>query len=42
MRSYLKHFIDGAWIDSEGGTRAEVINPATEQPCTEIPLGSQA
>ncbi len=42
MRSYLKHFIDGAWVDSEGGARAEVINPATEQPCTEITLGSQA
>ena len=42
MRSYLKHFIDGAWVASEGGARAEVINPASEQPCTEITLGSQA
>lgn len=42
MRSYLKHYIDGAWVDSDGGQRAEVINPATEQPCTEITLGSPA
>ena len=40
MRSYLKHYIDGAWVESEGGTRHQVINPATEQPCTEIMLGS--
>lgn len=42
MKSYLKHYIDGAWVDSDGGTRHEVINPATEQPCTEITLGSAA
>ena len=42
MRSYLKHYIDGAWVESEGGTRHEVINPATEAPVTEIMLGSQA
>ncbi|MET0307406.1 MAG: aldehyde dehydrogenase family protein [Sphingomonas sp.] len=42
MRSYLKHYIDGAWIESDGGTRHEVINPATEAPVTEITLGSQA
>ncbi|MBY0282828.1 MAG: aldehyde dehydrogenase family protein [Sphingomonas sp.] len=42
MNSYLQHYIDGAWVDSEGGTRHHVINPATEAPCTEITLGSQA
>jgi aldehyde dehydrogenase (NAD+) len=42
MRSYLKHYIDGAWVESEGGTRHEVINPATEAPVTEITLGSAA
>lgn len=42
MRSNLKHYIDGAWIESEGGTRHEVINPATETAVTEITLGSQA
>jgi aldehyde dehydrogenase (NAD+) len=42
MRSYLKHYIDGQWVESENGRRHEVINPANEQPCTEITLGSQA
>jgi len=42
MRSYLKQYIDGAWVESEGGTRHPVINPATEEPVTEITLGSQA
>nr|WP_294810659.1 aldehyde dehydrogenase family protein [uncultured Sphingomonas sp.] len=42
MRSYLKHYIDGAWVESEGGTRHEVINPATEAPAAEITLGSAA
>jgi aldehyde dehydrogenase (NAD+) len=42
MKSYLKHYIDGAWVESEGGTRHAVIDPATEQPCTEITLGSAA
>lgn len=42
MRSYLKHYIDGAWVESEGGARHEVINPATEAPVAEITLGSAA
>jgi len=42
MKSYLKHYIDGQWVDSEGGKRWEVIDPATEQPTTEIMLGSPA
>jgi aldehyde dehydrogenase (NAD+) len=42
MKSYLKHYIDGLWVESEGGTRHEVIDPSTEQPCTEITLGTQA
>ena len=42
MRSYLKHYIDGAWVDSDGGTPHQVIDPATEQPTTEITLGSRA
>ena len=36
MQSYLKHYIDGAWVESEGGKRHEVIDPATEQATTEI------
>ncbi len=42
MKSYLNHYIDGAWVESEGGTRHEVIDPATELACTEITLGSPA
>lgn len=42
MRSYLKHYIDGKWVDSDGGARHEVINPATETAVTEIVLGSAA
>lgn len=42
MDSYLKQYIDGEWVESNGGTRHEVINPATEEPCTEITLGTAA
>ena len=40
--SYLKHYIGGQWVESDGGKRHEVINPATEEACTEVTLGSQA
>lgn len=42
MRERLQHYIDGQWVDSEGGQRREVINPATETPCCAITLASQA
>ena len=42
MRSYLQQFIGGEWVESQGGTRHEVINPATEEAVTEITLGSAA
>ncbi|MDG5489890.1 aldehyde dehydrogenase family protein [Sphingomonas sp. BGYR3] len=42
MRQHLKHYIDGQWVDSLGGTPHPVINPATEQPCAEITLGTAA
>ncbi len=42
MDSYLKHYINGQWVDSIGGKRHEVISPSTEEPCTEITLGTQA
>jgi aldehyde dehydrogenase (NAD+) len=42
MRSNLKQYIDGAWVESEGGTPHKVINPATEEAVSEITLGSQA
>jgi aldehyde dehydrogenase (NAD+) len=40
MREHLRHFIDGQWVESQGGKRHEVINPATEEPCTVITLGT--
>jgi aldehyde dehydrogenase (NAD+) len=42
MRSNLKQYIDGVWVESEGGTKHNVINPATEEAVSEITLGSQA
>ena len=42
MDSYLKHYINGAWVDSIGGQRHEVISPSTEEPCTEITIGTEA
>ncbi|MGH6785713.1 MAG: aldehyde dehydrogenase family protein [Novosphingobium sp.] len=42
MRERLQQYIDGKWVDSEGGKRHEVISPGTEEPVTAITLGSQA
>lgn len=42
MDSYLKQYINGQWVDSIGGKRHEVISPSTEEPCTEITLGTSA
>jgi aldehyde dehydrogenase (NAD+) len=42
MKSYLKQYIDGQWVESEGGTRAEVINPATEEAVSEVTYGTRA
>ena len=42
MQSYKQHYIAGAWVDSDGGSPHNVINPATEEACTEIVLGSRA
>jgi aldehyde dehydrogenase (NAD+) len=42
MDSYLKHYINGQWVDSIGGKRHEVISPSTEEACTEITLGTAA
>ena len=42
MRERLQHYIDGKWIDSEGGVRREVINPATEEACAVITVATKA
>ena len=42
MRERLQHYIDGTWVNSEGGARREVINPATEEACAVISIGTSA
>lgn len=42
MDSYKQNYIGGQWVDSIGGTPHRVINPATEEPVTEIVLGTPA
>jgi len=39
---YLQNYIGGQWVDSVGGTPHQVISPSTEEPCTEIVLGTKA
>ena len=42
MREYLKFYIDGQWVDPVEPQTLDVINPATEQVCGKIALGSAA
>jgi aldehyde dehydrogenase (NAD+) len=42
MREYTQFYIDGRWVDPVTPKTADVINPATEQPCGTISLGSAA
>ncbi len=42
MREHLKHFIGGQWVESDGGSRYDVINPATETACAVITMGTAA
>ncbi|WP_373695955.1 aldehyde dehydrogenase family protein [Aquibium pacificus] len=35
-------YINGAWVDSSGGDRLDIINPATEQVVGQVALGSIA
>ncbi|KHE71802.1 aldehyde dehydrogenase family protein [Halobacillus sp. BBL2006] len=41
MRNYLKHFINGEWVESTGSDVEEVINPATEEVIGKISLGTK-
>ncbi|MCP3028620.1 aldehyde dehydrogenase family protein [Halobacillus sp. A5] len=41
MRNYLKHYINGEWVDSTGSETEEVINPATEEVIGKISLGTK-
>ncbi len=43
MREHLQFYIDGAWVDPAEGVRPlDVINPATEESCGRIAMGSAA
>ena len=42
MREYLKFYIDGAWVDPVEPRQMNVENPATEESCGRISLGSAA
>jgi betaine-aldehyde dehydrogenase len=37
-----KHFIDGKWVDSEGGGELSIVNPATGDQIAIVPDGSRA
>lgn len=38
----LKFFIDGKWVDPVSPKTLDVIDPATEEPCAKISMGSAA
>jgi len=40
MKNYPQNYIDGRWVDSKGGRKHQVINPATEGVASEIVLGT--
>ena len=42
MKSYPQHYIDGRWVDSQGGRKHQVIDPSTEAVASEIVLGTAA
>ena len=42
MREMLQFYIDGRWVDPLTANPFEVINPATEEVCGHITLGSEA
>ena len=42
MREMLQFFIDGEWVDPELPNPFDIINPATEEVCGRISLGSTA
>lgn len=42
MREMLQFYVNGQWVDPEVANPVDVINPATEEPCGQISLGSAA
>ncbi len=42
MRTALKMYIDGCWVDPVTPRSVDVINPATEEPAGQVAIGSEA
>ena len=42
MPNTCKHYIDGQWVDSQGGRTIAVMNPATDASATDMILGTAA
>ena len=42
MPNTLQHYIDGQWVDSQGGRQIAVINPATDASAATLVLGTAA
>ncbi|GAB4519445.1 MAG: aldehyde dehydrogenase family protein [Amphiplicatus sp.] len=42
MRDLTRFYIDGEWVRPDGRKTLEVVNPATEEPCATILLGTAA
>ena len=42
MNAYNLHYIDGQWVPGIGGTRHDVVNPATEEVVSTVTLGTAA
>ncbi|WP_440692867.1 aldehyde dehydrogenase family protein [Candidatus Pelagibacter sp. HIMB1695] len=40
MKNLLQHYINGKWVNSNGGNTMDVINPSTENKIATITLGS--
>lgn len=41
MRTVNKHYIGGVWVTGQNGRMHSVINPATEQVCSQVMLGTE-
>ncbi|WP_422025662.1 aldehyde dehydrogenase family protein [Pyruvatibacter mobilis] len=42
MKEALQFYINGQWVDPATPKTLEVVNPATEEPCATISMGSEA
>lgn len=42
MPNTMQHYIDGQWVDSQGGRTVPVNNPATDQKAADLILGTAA